>query len=161
MRADGHTLIELLLVMSLLAILAGITVPGFAALRADLQLATTADRLLQSAHQARTAALTRGVATRLCLADANGHCLTRPANAPGWATWTLDSVPVLLRHDRLAPGTQLLATRTAATWYPLPRSGTTLTLTLCDVAARGRAHQVIISETGRPRLQRLTTRGCG
>jgi type IV fimbrial biogenesis protein FimT len=161
MRADGHTLIELLLVMSLLAILAGVTVPGFAVLRTDLQLATTADRLLQSAHQARTAALTRGVATRLCLADDNGHCLTRPASAPGWATWTLDAVPVLLRHDRLTPGTQLLATRAAATWYPLPRSGTTLTLTLCDVAARGRAQQVIISETGRPRLQRLTTRGCG
>jgi prepilin-type N-terminal cleavage/methylation domain-containing protein len=161
MPARGHTLIELLLVLALLAMLAGASVPAFVGLRADLQLSTAAGSLLQSAHQARLAALTRGTATRLCAADDSGRCLSRLAPASGWAAWTDDAAPVLLRHTRLPQGLRLLGTRAAALWYPLPRSGTTLTFTLCDMAARGHARQVVISETGRPRLQRLTARGCG
>lgn len=160
MPARGHTLIELLLVLTLLAILAGSAIPAFAGLRADLQLSTAADSLLQGAHQARLAALTRGTATRLCLADDSGLCLTRTVPAPGWALWTLDAIPVLLRQGRLPQGTRLQASRTAALWYPLPRSGTTITFTLCDIAARGRVQQVVVSETGRPRLLRGAARGC-
>lgn len=161
MLPRGHTLIELLLVLTLLAALAGIAIPTFTALRCDLQLGTAADSLLQASHQARLAALTRGARVRLCLADDSGHCLSRLAAGSGWATWTDDAAPVLLRHTRLPQGLRLLGTRAAALWYPLPRSGTTLTFTLCDMAARGRVQQVVISETGRPRLQRLTARGCG
>ena len=160
MPARGHTLIELLLVLALLAMLASASVPAFVGLRADLQLSSAADSLLQSAHQARLGALTRGMATRLCLADDTGLCLTRPVPATGWALWTVDAIPVLLRHRRLPQGMRLLGTRAAALWYPLPRSGTTLTFSLCDVAARGRVQQVVISETGRPRLVRGTARGC-
>ena len=161
MRSHGHTLIELLLVLTVLTILAGIAVPVFAGLRADLQLTTAADSLLQAAHQARIAALTRGTTTRLCPAAADGRCLASLRPATGWALWTLEAVPVLLRHTRLPPGVLLQATRTTAQWYALPRAATTITLTLCDVAARGRLQQVVISETGRPRLLRPATRGCG
>jgi hypothetical protein len=47
--------------------------------------------------------------------------------------------------------------RLAVTFWPLSRSGTTATLTLCS-ARRGLApRQIIISQTGRPRLKTVAS----
>jgi len=160
MRALGHTLVELLVVMATLALLAGIAVPTLVDWRHTLLLTTAADPLLQAAHQARLIALTQGQPVRLCLADAQGQCLLRARAASDWAVWRDAPAPQLLRHQRLPSPLQLHATRTASTWFGTPQAGTTATFTLCDISGRARSRQVVISQTGRPRLQPLASRGC-
>lgn len=160
MHRNGHTLVELLVVMATLALLAGIAVPALVDWRHAVLLAAASDPLLQAAHQARLIALTQGQSVRLCLADAQGQCLARAQSASDWAIWRDEPSPQLLRHQRLPAPLRLHATRAASTWFPTPQTGTTATFTLCDNTSRARSRQVVISQTGRPRLQPLARRGC-
>lgn len=161
MRTVGHTLVELLVVMAMLALLAGIAVPALVHWRQALLVTAAADPLLQAAHQARLIALTHGQPVRLCLADAQGRCLARALSAGDWAVWRDAPSPHLLRHQRLPAPLRVQATRTASTWYGTPQAGTTATFTVCDGSGKARSRQVVISQTGRPRLQSLAGRGCG
>ena len=161
MRPVGHTLVELLVVLAVLALLAGFAVPTLVHWRHALLLAAAGDPLLQAAHQARLIALTQGQPVRLCLANAQGQCLARAQSATDWAVWRDAPSPHLLHHQRLPAPLRLHATRTASTWFGTPQAGTTATFTLCDSSGRARSRQVVISQTGRPRLQPLAVRGCG
>jgi type IV fimbrial biogenesis protein FimT len=142
-----------LLTISLLAVLLGLALPSLRALQARTALATASNQLLLALNLARSAAITRGQQTTLCLNDAGGRCLpTAGTAALGYALQVEGPQPALLRRERLPPGLRLTATRSQIIYYPWPRAGTTVTFTLCDTGERVPARQVIVSQTGRPRV---------
>ena len=161
MSPRGHTLVELLAVLCIIAVLAGLATPSLRTLHAQTQLTTATDHLQVALQLARSTALTRAQAVVWCLADEQGRCL--PADGSRGLSYALHlNGPdgELLRREPLAAGLQLLATRAQITYYPLPRAGSTSTLTLCDLQSRAANRQLIISQTGRVRTARLTQRGC-
>ena len=151
--APGYSLWELLLTISLLAVLMGLALPSLRDLQARTALATASNQLLLSLNLARSVAITRGQQTTLCLSDAGDRCLpTAGSVAVGYAIQTEGPQQSQLRRERLPPGLRLTATRSQVTYYPWPRAGTTVTFTLCDAGARVPARQVIVSQTGRARV---------
>jgi type IV fimbrial biogenesis protein FimT len=158
-RDHGVSLLELLVALSVLAVLATLSVPSFQALRANAATGAAANQLLLALHRARSSALTRGAVTVLCLADAGGTCL-RGGAAQGYRIYLEDSPAVPLERVRLRTGLTLAATRPLITYWPWPRAGTTVTFTLCDPRTPSAARQVIVSQTGRPRVQRGSATVC-
>ena len=161
MSTRGHTLVELLAVLCILAVLAGLATPSLRALQAQTQLTTAADHLQVALQLARSTALTRAQAVVWCLADDQGRCLPADSSrSPSYALRLNGPTGELLRREPLASGLQLMATRAHITYYPLPRAGSTSTVTLCDLQSRASSRQLIISQTGRVRTAQLTQRGC-
>ncbi len=161
MSPRGHTLVELLAVLCITAVLAGVATPSLRMLHAQTQLATASDHLQLALQLARSTALTRAQAVVLCLADNQGRCLSADSSrGQSYALRLIGPDGELLRREPLAPGLQLLATRAHITYYPLPRAGSTSTLTLCELQSRTTSRQLIISQTGRVRTAKLTQRGC-
>jgi len=158
-RSAGFSLLELLVSLALLALLATLAAPSFLALRANAAAGAAANQLLLALYRARSTALTRGVATDLCLADAAGACLSQ-GTARGYRVFLRGASNAPLEQQRLAAGLTLSATRYSLTYWPWPRAGTTVTFTLCDARAPAAARQVIVSQTGRPRVQRSAARYC-
>jgi len=157
--AAGSSRWELLLTVSLLAVLLGLAVPSLRALHSRTALATASNQLLLMLNLARSTAITRGEQTTLCLNDAGGRCLPTAGTAAwGYALRVEGPQPTLLRRERLPPGLRLTATRNQVSYYPWPRAGTTVTFTLCDTGERVPARQVSGSQTGRPRV---TSTGSG
>ena len=156
-RHAGMTLIELLTVLALVAILAGLAVPALEGLLLDARRAAAMDGLLRAAWFARTEALRRGAPVLLCASADGLRCASDPAAwSFGWRV-TPDREPELtLRRGTGAvdPRARLLANRSTFRYEPHDRRSTTGTRAWCDRRGADAARAVVIAPTGRPRLER-------
>nr|WP_255453986.1 GspH/FimT family protein [Thioalkalivibrio sp. XN279] len=112
--------------------------------------------LLRAAWYARSEAVRRGSAVVLCPAGAGGACLPRrEAWGRGWtvAGAAAPDMPLRtgpgVRHARVA----LLANRDAFTFETRDRRSTNGTLAWCDPRGASASRAIVISPTGRPRLE--------
>lgn len=147
-RPAGLSLIELLVVLAILALLGAMAVPSWRAMQARAAVDASANALLLALHRARAAALAEGVAVELRL--------TSPG--AGYRAGRAGAAPLL--EVALPRGLRLSATRAVVTYWPWPRAGSTTTFTLCDPAVPSATRQVVVSQTGRPRVQRTSGVGC-
>jgi type IV fimbrial biogenesis protein FimT len=161
-RVRGVTAPELLTVLAIAAVLAVLAAPSFGSLRRAAGVSTATTELLGALHFARSSAVLNGVPVTLCLSADAATCVTSDsAAAIGWLVFaepgarvspsTVGDQPVL-RSFHLPPDVSVHASRTAVTFWPITRAGTTSTFDVCDVnrAVRGRA--VVVSQSGRPRV---------
>ena len=169
-RQAGLTLTECLIALAIAAVIAAGGTPALGKLIAESRLITQANALLTALQLTRAHAWRSNEAWALCLTDDGARCKPgRNGLARGWLILPASAVSTGLSGTQLNPGladlrSGLLAeelavhgTRLAVTFWPLSRSGTTATLTLCS-ARRGLApRQIIISQTGRPRLKTVVS----
>ena len=160
----GFTLIELLTVLGALGILMALSQPLFRDSRQNAVMLSTANSMLGSLHYARSVSLLRNVPVVVCLSSDMQRCRTTSAAPTGWLLLaasgntatriTRGDVPpeAPLRKIALPGGIRATASRSAVTYWPVSRSGTTSTFSFCPAAPTLRGRSVIVSQSGRPRL---------
>lgn len=155
-RHTGFTLMELLISLTLVAVLATMALPALEGVILNARRAAAVDELVRAAWFARTEALRRGRPVLLCAADGTDDCATsHEAWTGGWRVAPVDEPGVTLRRGRGAPDprARLLANRATFRFEPHDRRSTNGTLAWCDGRGNAAARAVIIAPTGRPRLE--------
>lgn len=167
----GFTLIELMITVSLVAILAGLVAPGFNGFIKDNRLTSQINSLIGFIHLARgEAANRRGIVT-LCASTNGTNCNTTNWEA-GWILFTdtnnggnaiIDGDDQLIRYQEpLVGGNNLRASgfgganlgrlQFASTGFLLGTNSSSGTFTLCDDRGVSEARAVVVNISGITRL---------
>lgn len=145
----GHTLIELLVTLGLVAVLAATAAPAFAGWLLDLRRDAAVSATLHAIHVARQLAAVRAENVSLCGSSAGLSCT-------GLTDWS-DALLVATegRHaQRVVPlrGHALLRSNRAEIRFAAGSGhASPATLTICDRRGPTAARTVIVSRSGRPR----------
>ncbi len=85
---QGFTLIELMVTVSMAAILLAVGVPNFSAMINDNRMATTTNKLVSALNLARSEAIKRGLRVTLCKSADGSSCTTSGNWEQGWIVFT-------------------------------------------------------------------------
>jgi type IV fimbrial biogenesis protein FimT len=163
MPSRGFTLIELLVAMSISALLLALAVPGFARQRGEAALRTASTETLAALQLARRIALARGQSVTVCpsadglVCGFGGDQWVLFANASAGTDSRRDPADELLQSWQLPSGVTVTGTRGHAAFRPRPGAATTVTFRFCHRAAPAIALAIVVSQTGRPRVERLNS----
>jgi type IV fimbrial biogenesis protein FimT len=145
----GHTLVELLVVLGLAALLAGLATPGFREVRANAVRDARLEELRGTLLLARTEAVARGTPVVVCASTDGRACDDGPRWSRGWVALADADAPLAVvgPHATVA----VHSTRTAIQFQPSAAAATTATLTVCDARGPRAARALVVSRTGRVR----------
>jgi Tfp pilus assembly protein FimT len=140
------------------AILVALATPGLQALRARAAVAAAANQAVSGLHLARRMALATGRTTTLCptvdrlRCGFDGDRWMLFANGTGGSDAQREPDETLVREWPLPAGVVLGGTRGFAAFLPQPRAAATLTFTFSYPGFPDLLRQVVVSQTGRPRI---------
>jgi type IV fimbrial biogenesis protein FimT len=174
----GTSLLEVLVVVGIAGILAGVVAPFAQSFGASLKLSSFANGLLSDLYLARAEAIKRSTPVVLCKSADGLSCAADGGWEQGWIVFhdangngSRDAGEQLLQRLAALPAgfrmqgnlnlsryvafTPIGATRTAAGAF---QAGT---ITLCrDAPDATEARQIVINAVGRPRIQKVQQQGC-
>jgi type IV fimbrial biogenesis protein FimT len=159
-KQPGITLIELLITLSVLAILASASLPAFSNLRHTVRMDNSVNALVHSFHLARQISRTKGIHVTICGFGADG-CDENGSWAKGWLIFEnldaddppkIDTGETLLSVHETDNRPNLTSNRSGYTLRPFGRRSTNGTFILCDPRGPDKARSVVISYTGKPRI---------
>lgn len=157
----GVTLIEMLFGIAVVAILAGLAVPGFhQSLRVTALRAATYD-LLAGLQQTRGSSIIESQPGMLCPSDAAGACLpaATPASYWRWSTEGPGRLAALEPHA-LPTGVVARASRSPVLFWPHGLNASTATLTICDLQGVAPPRAIVVSVSGRARVTEALESAC-
>lgn len=159
----GYTLPGLLMTAGIIAVLVALGMPSLRELALEARMSAATNELVRAAHLARQLALTRRATVVLCPSHGGGRCAAAGAWSRGWLLYLNadrdepprqdPAEPALLASPGLTGG-WLGANRPSFVFRPPGRRSTNGRLILCDARGPTRARTIVISYTGRPRVQR-------
>lgn len=154
----GFTLYELLLTLLLIAVIASIGLPSFAATLARSRQALEINALFHAFHQARKESIMRRTVVSLCPSQDGKTCAPSTDWSAGWIMYQPESASpsgpgrlVVLAHTA-GDTIRVTANRRSFTLRATVRRSTNGTLVVCDAQNRIPPKALIISYTGRPRV---------
>lgn len=161
-RLAGFTLMEMLVVLSMAAILAAVGAPALQNLVMDMRMTTRINEFVSHLHLARSAAIQRQQRIALCPSSDRTTCATAPQWQHGWIIFvngngnkTHESSEEILRAQN--PQHASLTIKSGS-HYPIvfqpegTSGGTNGTITFCDARGASKARAVVLSNGGRVRL---------
>jgi type IV fimbrial biogenesis protein FimT len=150
-RPRGHTLPELLTMLSIAAILAGAAVPVFSNLVLESRMNAALATAMHAVNLARQFSATRSEPMRLCGSDGRDGC----SGGPDWSAGILlaDNADGFRRRlDFASDGSsRVRSNRPMLDFQAGTGFATPATLTICDRRGARAARAVIVSRAGRPR----------
>lgn len=157
----GVTLIELLFSLGLLALLAGMAAPGFrASLRAAAVRAATFEVAI-GVQQTRANSIMEARPGLLCPSDSSGNCLGAGSAATGWRSFLETGASREETGGQNLPrGVVLRATRSPIRFWPSSFAASAGTLTICDETGVAAPRAIVISATGRARVDAVAREAC-
>lgn len=165
MRPRGFTLLELLVALAICALLLALAAPGFGRQRASAALRSAAGQTVAALHLARRLALARGQSVTVCLSADGRRCGFEGvewllfANEPAGSDSRLEGDEAVLRRWTLPDGVQVSGSRGYAAFQPRPGAAATVTFRFRHPRVPDAGRDVVVSQTGRPRLELVPPRG--
>lgn len=167
---SGLTLFELLITLSIIAILAGIVAPGLHTLIMNNRMTTRFDELFTAVQGTRSQAIARRQQVVLCPSADQATCLDSSAWQTGWLMFAdrngnkqFDTNETLLRAYRAGDAGLSIASNSGRQRIAMQADGSTAgsnaTLTFCDQRGAQQARAIIIALNGRPRAARTHSDG--
>ena len=175
-RSSGFTLLEALVVLALVAVLAGIAAPAMNRLRAQHRMQAQAEALFSSLVLARSEALRQQQRVTVCVRTPDDRCASAGPWTQGWLVFADGNAnaqrdsqePLLQKHEALSAGLVLEGNSLVSRYvsYGLEGRSQTIsgafqagTLTLCQADAT-QAWHLVINALGKPRLEKVAAEGC-
>lgn len=168
-RTLGFTLLEMLVTLTLLAVLTAAAAPSFSGLLQSNLAAAHAEALMTSLTLARSEAIKRNLRVTLCKSADGASCTTEGDWAQGWLVFVdrdsdgvLDPDEGVLRMQAVLPGKFTLTNSNARNWYAYRSDGSaassgglvTGTFRVCPPDGNvARARRVVTNITGRPQVR--------
>lgn len=174
----GFTLVELVVAVSILAVLLTIGVSSFADIGTSMKLTSASNTLLAHIHHARSEAIKRNSRVVLCKSSDGAACAQTGGWEQGWIVFhdannnalREDSEIIIQREPALASELLLTGNSHVSRYLSFAGSGATRkvggsyqmgTLTLCRRSTQaGEARQIVFNAVGRPRVERATLDSC-
>ena len=164
----GYSLFELVMTLTLAALILTLGLPSFGKLVADNRVRVEVDALFHAVHLARKSSIARRRVVSLCPSFDGETCSGDTDWSQGWLMFVnVDrddppqrdaGEPVLQRHV-VGDTVRIQANRRGFTLRATELRATNGTLIFCDRAGRAEPRALVVSYTGRPRVARADSRG--
>ena len=160
----GFTLLELMVTVSIMAIIAGIAVPSYRSLIEGNLLRTNSQTFYASLVLARSEAVKNNQPVALCKSTNQTSCATSGTWDGGWLVYldansnsSFDSGEVLLHTHAAVNGSTLRATDASLHQLVYQADGTqrvAVSFNVCITSDTSRASKISIGLTGRPSIEK-------
>lgn len=166
-RDHGFTLLELLMTITIAALILALGLPSFGALKARNAQRVEINALFHAVHLARKGSIMRKQVVSLCPTTDGASCNPGRDWSGGFLVFEnsdrdeppeLDAGEILLYRHLASPTVKITANRRGFTLRATFLRATNGTLVVCDRAGRVTPRALVISYTGRPRVAEWTTR---
>jgi len=167
-KSRGYSLYELLMTMTLVAIIIGLGLPSFSGLAARNRLHVEINALFHAIHLARKESIMRKRVVSLCPSVDGLNCEPGRDWSTGWLMFEntdrdeppyRDKGEALLQAHIVGENVLIMANRRGFTLRATQKRATNGTFVVCDRAERVVPVALVVSYTGRPRVTQETRRG--
>ena len=164
----GFSLYELLLVLALIAVLAGLAMSSFGSIIARNRMHAEVNALFHAIHVARKESIMRRRVVSLCASSSGTGCSGSRDWSAGWIMFAnhdgdsppqVDAGEPLLQVHRPTDSLRITANRSSFTLRATWLRATNGTIVVCDRAAQAQPLGLVVSYTGRPRVAAADPRG--
>jgi type IV fimbrial biogenesis protein FimT len=167
-NTHGYSLYELLMTLTLVALIIGLGLPSFSGIVARSRMHVEINALFHAIHVARKESIMRKRVVSLCPSLDGLNCEPGRDWSTGWLMFEntdrdepprRDPGEPLMQAHRVGENVRIMANRRGFTLRATQKRATNGTFVVCDRAARAIPVALVVSYTGRPRVTRETRRG--